>query len=142
MGSCTNGEGYYHYSYSVVQCCDRESFHGCCLLSPWLTSEDWPGLAVQRRELPRPNLPSRAKHAVRILILGAANEHAYRSHPPRKPPPFVVPPSHNHPSPKPNTRHPICLLAPVSTSRPRLSLARTSPCLPLNLANRARLGLA
>ena len=23
MGSCANGGGYYHYSYSVVRCCDR-----------------------------------------------------------------------------------------------------------------------
>jgi NADH:ubiquinone oxidoreductase subunit B-like Fe-S oxidoreductase len=25
MGSCANGGGYYHYSYSVVRGCDRES---------------------------------------------------------------------------------------------------------------------
>jgi hypothetical protein len=24
MGSCANGGGYYHYSYSVVRGCDRE----------------------------------------------------------------------------------------------------------------------
>ena len=27
MGSCANGGGYYHYSYSVVRGCDRE----CCV---------------------------------------------------------------------------------------------------------------
>jgi NADH dehydrogenase (ubiquinone) Fe-S protein 7 len=26
MGSCANGGGYYHYSYSVVRGCDRTSF--------------------------------------------------------------------------------------------------------------------
>lgn len=26
MGSCANGGGYYHYSYSVVRGCDRMSF--------------------------------------------------------------------------------------------------------------------
>lgn len=28
MGSCANGGGYYHYSYSVVRGCDRGSFVG------------------------------------------------------------------------------------------------------------------
>ena len=27
MGSCANGGGYYHYSYSVVRGCDRESIN-------------------------------------------------------------------------------------------------------------------
>lgn len=27
MGSCANGGGYYHYSYSVVRGCDREYFN-------------------------------------------------------------------------------------------------------------------
>jgi NADH dehydrogenase (ubiquinone) Fe-S protein 7 len=26
MGSCANGGGYYHYSYSVVRGCDRKQF--------------------------------------------------------------------------------------------------------------------
>jgi len=30
MGSCANGGGYYHYSYSVVRGCDSESFERCC----------------------------------------------------------------------------------------------------------------
>lgn len=30
MGSCANGGGYYHYSYSVVRGCDSESFEWCC----------------------------------------------------------------------------------------------------------------
>lgn len=28
MGSCANGGGYYHYSYSVVRGCDRKYFLG------------------------------------------------------------------------------------------------------------------
>ena len=27
MGSCANGGGYYHYSYSVVRGCDRKSIN-------------------------------------------------------------------------------------------------------------------
>lgn len=27
MGSCANGGGYYHYSYSVVRGCDRTYYH-------------------------------------------------------------------------------------------------------------------
>lgn len=27
MGSCANGGGYYHYSYSVVRGCDRKQHH-------------------------------------------------------------------------------------------------------------------
>ena len=30
MGSCANGGGYYHYSYSVVRGCDRECSGGSC----------------------------------------------------------------------------------------------------------------
>ena len=30
MGSCANGGGYYHYSYSVVRGCDREFRTSCC----------------------------------------------------------------------------------------------------------------
>ena len=30
MGSCANGGGYYHYSYSVVRGCDSKSFYNRC----------------------------------------------------------------------------------------------------------------
>ena len=33
MGSCANGGGYYHYSYSVVRGCDSESYCNSCHLS-------------------------------------------------------------------------------------------------------------
>lgn len=33
MGSCANGGGYYHYSYSVVRGCDRACFFLLCFTS-------------------------------------------------------------------------------------------------------------
>lgn len=33
MGSCANGGGYYHYSYSVVRGCDREYLNFMCSVS-------------------------------------------------------------------------------------------------------------
>jgi hypothetical protein len=38
MGSCANGGGYYHYSYSVVRGCDRE----------WLALAEQPDSLVWR----------------------------------------------------------------------------------------------
>ena len=35
MGSCANGGGYYHYSYSVVRGCDRESFNSISPILPF-----------------------------------------------------------------------------------------------------------
>ena len=47
MGSCANGGGYYHYSYSVVRGCDREYFavcivkHGCTTIGLVIEYPRW-----------------------------------------------------------------------------------------------------
>jgi NADH:ubiquinone oxidoreductase subunit B-like Fe-S oxidoreductase len=35
MGSCANGGGYYHYSYSVVRGCDRACLYSGSLGQCW-----------------------------------------------------------------------------------------------------------
>jgi len=43
MGSCANGGGYYHYSYSVVRGCDSE-WAPSCQVSVMETDVPWAGI--------------------------------------------------------------------------------------------------
>jgi hypothetical protein len=74
MGSCANGGGYYHYSYSVVRGCDRTLLHKLNYHSGVLTAV----YRYRSRRHLRTRLPSDGRGLV-VWHVAAATEDASQS---------------------------------------------------------------